>query len=125
MILAPFLCLVIHVHDGDGPLWCDNGIKVRIAGVQAPDFENAPPCRAHRPGYVCNDVLAAKAREITKRIVFRRTLTCRPVDRSHKRVVAVCTLPDGHDLRCAVEASGAAVEWRRYVVRYRLGRCAR
>lgn len=36
---APFACTVLKVRDGDGPLWCTNGVKVRVAGKQAPDFE--------------------------------------------------------------------------------------
>jgi endonuclease YncB( thermonuclease family) len=43
MIATAFLCLVTYVYDGDGPLWCQNGLKVRVAGIQAPDFENAEP----------------------------------------------------------------------------------
>jgi hypothetical protein len=31
------VCHVIRVHDGDGPLWCRSGVKIRVAGVQAPD----------------------------------------------------------------------------------------
>lgn len=38
---ASFICDVTRVHDGDGPLWCSNGVKIRIAGIQAPDFEGA------------------------------------------------------------------------------------
>lgn len=39
--MTPFTCHVIRVHDGDGPLWCRTGERIRIAGIQAPDFENA------------------------------------------------------------------------------------
>ena len=38
-----FACTVTRVHDGDGPLWYAEGPKVRIASVQAPDFESATP----------------------------------------------------------------------------------
>jgi hypothetical protein len=38
-----FSCTVTRVHDGDGPLWCSNGIKVRIAAFRRPIF------KAHRP----------------------------------------------------------------------------
>ena len=40
-----FTCEVVRVHDGDGPLWCRSGEKVRVAGIQAPDFANTEPCR--------------------------------------------------------------------------------
>lgn len=37
----PLVCQVVRVHDGDGPLWCRSGVKIRVAGVQAPDFGSA------------------------------------------------------------------------------------
>jgi hypothetical protein len=54
---AAIACDVIRVHDGDGPLWCRSGEKIRVAGVQAPDFTSAEPCRNHRAGYVCDNAL--------------------------------------------------------------------
>ena len=58
--LSPaFICQVVKVHDGDGPLWCRNGKKVRVAGIQAPDYESAQPCRTGRTNYVCDDRAAA------------------------------------------------------------------
>lgn len=123
MIGTTFLCLVLSVYDGDGPLRCANGVKVRVAGVQSPDFERAEPCRTRKPGYVCDDAKAEAARRITHRLTYRKTLRCTRQDRSWKRVVASCTLPDGRDLRCQLVASGAAVEWPRYVRAYNLRRC--
>lgn len=116
-------CEVISVHDGDGPIHCRNGVSIRVAGIQAPDFETAPPCRTHRPDYVCDDRKAAAARDIVWRLVWRTTLTCAPLDRSHARTVARCTLPDGRDLRCAIIALGAADHWPKYERRYRLAPC--
>lgn len=121
-----FSCTVIRVHDGDGPLWCSNGIKVRIAGVQASDFESASPCRAadpRRANYRCNDAAADRSRKVVERLVLQRTLRCDPVGRSYSRVVARCTLPDGRSLSCAAIARGAAVRWDRYWRRYRMADC--
>ncbi|MES3091399.1 hypothetical protein O6027_07310 [Sphingomonas aerolata] len=127
--LAPataFSCTVTRVHDGDGPLWCSNGIKVRIAGVQAPDFESAAPCRAadsRRANYLCDDAAAKRSRQVVERLVLRKTLECESTGESYGRVVARCALPDGRSLSCAVIASGAAVRWDRYWRQYRLGGC--
>lgn len=121
--LPPFECRVIKVHDGDGPLWCADGRKVRIAGVQAPDFTTAEPCRRRKPGYVCNDAEARRSKQIVELLVLGRPLSCRPVDRSWQRVVARCTLPDGRSLTCAVMAHGAAVRWQTYWRRYKLQEC--
>lgn len=119
----PFVCEVIKVHDGDGPLWCAEGIKVRVAGVQAPDFTNAEPCRRHRSGYVCDDGAARRSRAVTKRLALHQRLACQPVDRSYGRVVARCRLPDGRSLSCALIAAGAADRLERYWRRYRMGAC--
>lgn len=120
---AAFACTVVRVHDGDGPLWCRQGPKVRIAGVQAPDFENASPCRTGRANYVCSDAKARASRRIVESLVLNKTLRCQPVDRSYSRVVARCTLPDGRSLSCATIAAGAAVRWDRYWRRYKMGGC--
>jgi endonuclease YncB( thermonuclease family) len=121
-----FSCTVTRVHDGDGPLWCSNGIKVRIAGVQAPDFESASPCRAADPrriNYRCDNAAANRSQQIVKRLALRKTLRCETTGKSYSRVVARCTLPDGRSLSCAVIASGAAVRWDRYWRQYRMGEC--
>lgn len=107
---AAFPCTVFRVHDGDGPLWCRQGPKIRVAGIQAPDFESATPCRA--------------SRRTVERLVLNKMLRCQPVDRSYSRVVARCTLPDGRSLSCATIAAGAAVRWDRYWRRYKMGKCS-
>lgn len=121
-----FVCEVERVHDGDGPLWCRAGQKVRVAGIQAPDYASASPCRrpaAKRVTYTCDDAAAERSRRIVERLVLRQRLMCQPVDRSYKRIVARCTLPDGRSLSCAAIAAGAAVRWATYWRRYRMGDC--
>lgn len=98
-------------------------MKVRVAGIQAPDFESAPPCRLHDLDYQCDDAAARRSKQIVERLVLRKRLTCQPVDRSYKRVVARCTLPDGRSLSCAAIAAGAARRWDSYWRRYRMGEC--
>ncbi|SFP98877.1 thermonuclease family protein [Sphingomonas rubra] len=122
----PFVCQVVRVHDGDGPLWCRSGEKVRVAGIQAPDFANAAPCRrpaARRAAYTCDDAAATRSRRVVERLTLNQRLTCRPVDRSYRRIVARCTLPDGRSLSCATIAAGAANRWNTYWRRYRMGEC--
>ncbi|WP_260599281.1 hypothetical protein [Sphingomonas endolithica] len=123
MIAAAFLCFVTHVHGGDGPLWCGNGVKLCVAGIQAPDFEAAEPCRRGKAAYVCNDTQAKRSRAIIDRLVLRKTLTCQPVGKSYARIVARCTLPDGRSLSCAAIAAGAATRWNSYWRRYGMGEC--
>ncbi|MBB4154133.1 endonuclease YncB(thermonuclease family) [Sphingomonas jinjuensis] len=128
MISLPpsFTCEVVRVHDGDGPLWCRSGEKVRVAGIQAPDFASAEPCRrpaARRAAYTCDDRAAVRSRDIVARLTLGRRISCQPVDQSYSRIVARCTLPDGRSLSCAAIAAGAAVRWDRYWRRYRMGEC--
>lgn len=125
MIAAPimFVCQVVAVHDGDGPIHCADGTKIRVAGIQAPDYENAEPCRTRRVGYVCSDRLADRSRAIVSRMVLRQALTCQPVGQSYSRVVARCRFADGRDLSCAILAAGAATRWDSYWRRYRMPGC--
>lgn len=121
-----FSCTVTRVHDGDGPIWCSSGVKVRIAGVQAPDFESASPCRAEDPrrvNYRCDDAAAKRSQQIVERLVLRKTLQCEATGKSYARIVARCTLPDGRSLSCAAIAAGAAVRWDRYWRQYKMGEC--
>lgn len=69
MISGLLLCIVAAVpHDGDG-LRCTDGTRIRIARIQAPDFERSEPCRKRRPNYVCDDELARASRDNLRRIV--------------------------------------------------------
>jgi endonuclease YncB( thermonuclease family) len=61
MIFA--LCLIaVPLHDGDS-FTCADHTKIRLERINAPDFEFAPPCRKHKPGYVCSNNLARAARD--------------------------------------------------------------
>lgn len=118
-----FTCDVIRVHDGDGPLTCANGVKIRIAAVQSPDFESAEPCRTGKANYVCDNRRARAAQRVTEGLVLGKRLTCTAVDKSWNRVVARCWLPDGRSLTCAVIARGGGRRWDAYWRRYRMGEC--
>lgn len=118
-----FSCTVTRVHDGDGPLWCANGVKIRVAGIQAPDFEDTAPCRKRRANSTCSNVDAERSRVVVERLIFHQTMVCQPMGKSYSRVVARCTLQDGRSLSCAILAAGAAVRWDRYWRRYHMGEC--
>lgn len=87
----PLLCIVVGVHDGDGPLWRRSGVKIRVASVQTPDFDSAAPCRrpaSQRRAYVCDNRAAKRSRQIMERLTFGKRLTGKPVGTSYRRVVA-------------------------------------
>lgn len=112
----PIICRVVKVTDAD-TIRCADGRRVRLAGIEANERKGG----CHLP--VCPPLPHARAKPIAERLVLHKTLTCQPVGRSFKRVVAVCRLPDGRDTRCALNASGATVDWPAYVARYNLPRC--
>jgi len=120
----PFVCEVVRVHDGDS-LTCADRTRIRVAGIQAPDYASSPPCRRNPvpATYTCDTAAAKRSRAIVERLVLRQRITCQPVDRSYQRVVAQCTLVDGRSLSCAAIAAGAAVRWDAYWRRYRMGEC--
>lgn len=118
---------VVAVHDGDGPIRVETPegiVKVRLRGIQAPDFETAEPCRQHRAGYVCDDRRATIARDRMRALVLHKPVTIRPDGgRSYGREVAWLTLPDGRDVSCEAIRLGIATRWPRYDPAGRLRRC--
>lgn len=119
---APFTCTVTSVHDGD-TFTCAGGTKVRVAGIQAPDFTDTAPCRAGRAEYVCSDRAAQASQRVVSALVLHRRLACDGIEPSYARIVARCRLPDGRDLSCAVIAAGTATRWDRYWRRYNMAPC--
>jgi endonuclease YncB( thermonuclease family) len=123
-MIAALLCVIaVPIHDGDGVIHCTNGDRLRLAGIQAPDYEFASPCREHRPGYVCDSRLATAARDNLRRLApVGSTITYRIVDSSqcrrgfqeydpYKRHVVVAWNGAGVELGQAQLAGGFAVRW--------------
>ena len=119
-----FRCTPTAVWDGDGPVWCAEGPKVRIAGVAAREMDGT--CRANQP---CPPVSAIDARDRVVRlfggargtlpeghiVVRSATMTCRSDGSAGgSRTAAWCTSPNFGDLSCAVVRAGGAVRWPRY-----------
>ena len=59
-----FTCTPTAVWDGDGPIWCAEGPKVRIAGVAAREMDGS--CRPNQP---CPTVDAIDARDRLVRLL--------------------------------------------------------
>jgi endonuclease YncB( thermonuclease family) len=119
-----FTCTPTRVWDGDGPIWCAEGPRIRLAGIAARETDGS--CRPHHP---CPKASADAARN---RLV---DLVGRPVGRTREghvlvrgepmectsagaaggsRTAAWCVQPDGADLSCEMVASGLALRWDRY-----------
>jgi endonuclease YncB( thermonuclease family) len=119
-----FQCTPTAVWDGDGPIWCAEGPKVRIAGVAAREMDGT--CRPNQP---CPSVSATEARDRLVQLlggpkgrlstghvkVHSGTMQC-VSDGSARgsRTAAWCHSRDFGDLSCAVVRAGGAMRWTRY-----------
>jgi endonuclease YncB( thermonuclease family) len=119
-----FACTPNLVWDGDGPIFCTEGPKIRIAGVAAREMDGT--CRRSQP---CPAVGAVDARDRLVRllggargtlsdghvIVRSATMTCRSDGSAGgSRTAAWCTSPLFGDLSCGVLRAGGALRWPRY-----------
>lgn len=119
-----FRCTPVAVYDGDGPVWCAEGPRIRIAGVAAREMDGT--CRSNQP---CPPTGAIEARDRVVAIfggargtlpeghvvVRSATMTCRSDGSAGgSRTAAWCTSPIFGDLSCAVLRAGGVLRWPRY-----------
>lgn len=98
MIGLIFFCLAPVVHDGDTFRCEQNGARVRIFGVNAPEVGT--------PGaYQSTQALIAEV---------RGGVRCQKKGKSYNRVVARCWNSSGKDISEIQLRGGYAVEWCRY-----------
>lgn len=121
---SSFACTPIAVWDGDGPIWCAEGPKIRLAGIAAREIDES--CKTGHPcpttsGVAARDRLAGLlggSRGIlgTGHVSVRaRALRCVSEGSARgDRTAAWCTTAGGVDLNCAMVSSGAALRWPRY-----------
>lgn len=114
MILATFLCLA-YFHDAD-TIRCASGQRVRIAGIEAGELRGG--CHLDR----CPTLSGIAARDRVRSMYQGKTLICRQVGTSYKRIVATCSYR-GRDVGCEIVRVGAAVRWEKYARQYGLPRC--
>ncbi len=119
-----FTCTPVRVWDGDGPIWCAQGPRIRLAGIAAREMDGS--CR---PGQPCPSASAERARDHLVRLIGRDVgrsreghvlvrgapLACRSAGSGGgSRTAAWCITASGIDLSCAMVASGLALRWSRY-----------
>ena len=119
-----FTCTPTAVWDGDGPIWCAEGPKVRIAGVAAREVDGT--CQTNQP---CPRVSGIEARDRLVRLlggahgrlsqghikVRSAPMTCvSDGSAGGSRTAAWCSSPEVGDLSCAVIQAGGAVPWFKY-----------
>ncbi|WP_129792589.1 thermonuclease family protein [Sphingosinicella sp. CPCC 101087] len=116
---ATFVCDVLRVHDGDGPIHCRNGSRIRLSGIAARELDGR--CL---DGHPCPVASAEAAKAELDRLAVGRRLTCHQVGTSYRRVVAWCETPTGEDLSCAMVRSGTVLRWARHDPNHRLVGCS-
>ncbi len=119
-----FDCTPTAVYDGDGPIWCAEGPRIRLAGIAAREMDGT--CRTNQP---CPVVGAERSRDELVKLVGRPigrgreghvmvrgpTLRCRSEGGAGgSRTAAWCTSPRVGDLSCAMVRGGWALRWTRY-----------
>src|SRR5690606_23519010 len=119
-----FTCTPVRVWDGDGPIWCAEGPRIRLSGIAAREMDGS--CSK---GHPCPSASAEQAREALVRYVGKPTgksehghvivegppLKCVSVGGGGgKRTAAWCASPKHGDLSCAMVKSGYAAKWSKY-----------
>jgi len=119
-----FACTPTRVWDGDGPIWCAEGPRIRLAGIAAREMDGS--CTQ---GHPCPSVSATVSRDALVDLVGLRlgvhpqghilvrgpALSCRSAgSASRNRIVAWCISPTRGDLSCAMVRGGWALRWERY-----------
>src|SRR5688572_19865769 len=110
-----FKCTPVAVYDGDVPIWCAEGPKIRLAGIAAREMDET--CNSNQP---CPGVSAVRARN---QLVSFLGGPRGALSSGHVRVVALpmrcssdgnargsrtaawCKLANGVDLNCAMVRS--------------------
>jgi endonuclease YncB( thermonuclease family) len=119
-----FECTPRRVWDGDGPIWCAEGPRIRLAGIAAREIDGS--CRSNQP---CPNADAESSRNALATIIGRPvgfspeghvlvrgpTMRCTSQGSAGgSRTSAWCFSPRGGDISCAMVNSGYALRWERY-----------
>jgi len=115
-----FTCTATHVWDGDGPIWCAEGPKIRLAGIGAREMDGS--CRPHQPcarpsGIASRDHLVEllggpKGTTRDGHVLVRATLRCLSAGSGKgDRTAAWCLTARGADLSCRMIRDGFARRW--------------
>lgn len=122
----PFLCTPTAVWDGDGPIWCEEGPRVRLSGINAQEMDE-PACKE---GFPCVDVTGVLARDALVNLVGTPTgeisphghimvegptMTCVSDGGARGvRTAAFCVSPKSGDLSCKMLEGGWVAKWPKY-----------
>jgi endonuclease YncB( thermonuclease family) len=97
------------VHDGDGPIYCAEGPKIRLQALAAREADES--CR---PGHACPAASGAAATAALRKLALGKVLRREATGTSYSRVTAWCRTNEGVELNCAMVRGGTVAYWRRY-----------
>src|SRR5690606_33881096 len=86
-----FHCTPTHLWDGDGPVWCAEGPRIRLSGIAARETDGA--CRGNQP---CPEADATEARDALVALLGE------PIGRSRHGHILV----EGPTMRCLSTGDG-------------------
>lgn len=121
---AASTCTPVAVWDGDGPIWCAEGPRIRISGIAAREMDGAceqgHPCPA-ASALATRDALVSilggpRGTVATGHVKVRASpMQCRSTGSAGgNRTGAWCTLSGERDLSCAMLATRTVARWQRY-----------
>lgn len=121
-----FSCTPTQVWDGDGPVWCKEGPRIRLAGIAAREMDDT--CRARSP---CPAASAVDARDALVNLLGRAagigprghvlihgasTMRCTSDGWAKgNRTAAWCMLQGRVALSCAMIQTRTVLPWPRYM----------
>lgn len=119
-----FACTPTHVWDGDGPIWCAEGPRLRLAGIAAREIDETCSLGHPCPSASGRDARAALVSLLgvptgTSRhghiLVTGPTITCRSDGSAGwNRTASWCVSTTVGDINCAMITGGWALRWDRY-----------
>ena len=119
-----FRCTPTRVWDGDSPVWCAEGPRIRLSGVAAKELDGS--CKAGHPCPKSDPIqsrdalvlLIGKPLGIAREghvLVRGPTMSCRSDGGAGgDRTAAFCVSPKSGDVSCNMVAGGWAAKWQRY-----------
>lgn len=119
-----FQCTPTRVWDGDGPIWCAEGPRIRLSGIAAREMDGS--CSL---GHPCPNANPVDARDALVKLVGNvigqtreghilvrgPTMACRSDGGAGgNRTAAFCVSPQSGDISCKMVAGGWAAKWQKY-----------
>lgn len=124
-----FKCTPTRVWDGDGPIWCAEGPRIRLSGIATRETDGScksgHPCPATDP-VVSRDalvILVGRPVGVAREghiLVRGPTMSCRSVGSAGgHRTAATCVSPQSGDLSCKMVGGHWADKWKKYWRKHR------